>query len=292
MTDGDSPQLRGWRARAHEIIFEADTPLGKAFDVLLIFSIIGSIVAVMLESVESIGGPGAPYRSTLQTAEWAFTLLFTVEYLLRLICIAKPLRYARSFFGIVDLLAILPTYISLILPGTQALLVIRILRILRVFRVLKLAHYVRESDTLMRALLASRRKIAVFVFAVLTLVIVFGALMYLVEGKEHGFGSIPHGMYWAIVTLTTVGYGDIAPQTDLGRFIASIIMIMGYGIIAVPTGIVTAEIARTSDGGQSLGDATREALQVSTNACQSCGVSGHKFDAVFCRRCGSELHSV
>ncbi|QDU83229.1 Cyclic nucleotide-gated potassium channel [Planctomycetes bacterium Pla163] len=286
MPDGGTPSLSGWRARAHEIIFEADTPLGKAFDVVLIVSIVASIVAVMLESVESVGGPNAPYRSTLQAAEWAFTLLFTVEYLLRLACVAKPMRYARSFFGIVDLLAILPTYISLILPGTQALLVIRILRILRVFRVLKLAHYVRESDTLMRALLASRRKIAVFVFAVLTLVIVFGALMYLVEGKANGFGSIPQGMYWAIVTLTTVGYGDIAPQTDLGRFIASIIMIMGYGIIAVPTGIVTAEIARSNEPDRAPGSSVPH---VSTNACQTCGVSGHRYDAVFCRRCGAHL---
>jgi len=278
MADQDLRPLKGWRARAHEVIFEADTPFGKAFDIVLILSIVGSIAAVMLESVESVR---AEHGHALQIAEWGFTILFTVEYVLRLVCVSHPARYARSFFGVVDLLAILPTYISLVLPGAQAMLVIRTLRILRVFRVLKLANYVRESDTLVQALYASRRKIAVFIFAVFTLVIVFGALMYLVEGPEHGFTSIPRGVYWAIVTLTTVGYGDISPGTDLGQMLAAVIMVMGYGIIAVPTGIVTAELTRAGEveGGHI----------VSTRACPACGVGGHEFDAVFCRRCGGHL---
>lgn len=276
MAEQDQRPLDGWRARTHEVIFEADTPLGKGFDIFLILSIIASIVAVMLESVESVR---AQYGTELQIAEWSFTILFTIEYALRLACVSRPAHYARSFFGIVDLLAILPTYLSLLVPGAQAMLVIRTLRILRVFRVLKLAHYVRESDTLVRALYASRRKVAVFIFAVFTLVIVFGALMYLIEGAEHGFTSIPRGVYWAVVTLTTVGYGDISPQTDLGQALASVIMVLGYGIIAVPTGIVTAELTRAGD----------TEPPVNTRACQGCGLCGHDYDAVFCRRCGERL---
>jgi len=270
---GDLPS--GWRARVHEIIFETTTPAGKLFDVGLILVILASIVVVMLESVESIA---AEYGPALVAAEWGFTAVFTVEYGLRLLCVGRPARYARSFFGIVDLLAILPSYLSVLVPGTQALIVIRTLRILRVFRVLKLSTYVRESETMVRALVASRHKIQVFVAAVLMLVVIFGALMYLIEGPENGFTSIPRGMYWAIVTLTTVGYGDIAPQTPLGQGISALIMVLGYGIIAVPTGIVSAQFVR----------AEREA-RVSGRACPSCGAGGHEADASFCRLCGSSM---
>ncbi len=279
MAARDEVVLTGWRAKGHEIIFESDTRAGKAFDVGLILAILTSIVVVMLESVESIR---QEHGVLLTGAEWAFTLLFTVEYLLRLMCVTRPVRYARSFFGIVDLLAILPTYVSVLVPGTQALAVIRTLRILRVFRVLKLANYVRESETMVRALAASRRKIEVFVSAVLMLVVIFGSLMYLIEGPENGFTSIPRGIYWAIVTLTTVGYGDIAPQTNLGQAVSAMIMILGYGIIAVPTGIVSVQFAR----------AEREAMHergVSGQACPGCGAGGHAGDAEYCRLCGGRM---
>ncbi|MFT7487311.1 MAG: voltage-gated potassium channel, partial [Candidatus Paceibacteria bacterium] len=201
------------------------------------------------------------------------------EYLLRLLCVGSPGRYARSFFGLVDLLAILPTFLSLLVPGTQALVVIRTVRILRVFRVLKLANYVREADTMRRALIGSRRKIEIFVSTVLMLVVIFGSLMYVIEGPENGFTSIPRGIYWAIVTMTTVGYGDIAPQTDLGQAMSAIIMIMGYGIIAVPTGIVSAQMAK----------ADRMEQTVSGQACPACGIAGHTGDAVYCRLCGARM---
>ncbi len=221
----------GWRLRLFEIIFEADTPSGKAFDICLIITIVISIIVVMLESVASIQ---AQYGYYLRFIEWVITVLFTVEYLLRLITVQRAIRYARSFYGIVDLLAILPTYISLLFPGGQYLVVIRGIRILRVFRVMKLVLYLREGEIIFRALRASSRKIVVFLFAVLTLVCILGSLMYMIEGGQNGFTSIPRGIYWAIVTLTTVGYGDIAPQTPLGQMLASFVMILGYGIIAVP----------------------------------------------------------
>ena len=271
---GEERRLTGWRAEAHEIIYEADTPAGKTFDVFLILAILASIVVVMLDSVAAFSDR---YGSTLRTAEWVFTLLFTVEYVLRLICVGRPLRYARSFFGVVDLLAIIPTYVSLLLPGAQYLLVIRALRMLRVFRVLKLAHFLAEVEVMMRAIRASVRKILVFVYTVVTLVVILGSLMYLIEGPEHGFTSIPRGVYWAIVTLTTVGYGDISPQTPAGQTLASLIMIMGYGIIAVPTGIVTAEMTR----------ATRR--PVSGQACKQCSCEGHDTDAIHCKLCGAKL---
>lgn len=276
MGSEDSDELRGWRSRAHEIIFESDTPAGKAFDVLLILAILSSIVVVMLESVE---GLEERHESLLVGLEWGFTVLFTVEYGLRLGCVGRPRRYAMSFFGVVDLLAILPAYLSLIVPGTQALAVIRTLRILRVFRVLKLANYVHESESMWRALVASRRKIEVFVSTVLMLVVIFGSVMHLIEGPENGFTSIPRGVYWAIVTLTTVGYGDLAPQTDLGQAVASFIMILGYGIIAVPTGIVTAQFTR----------AELEGKAVSGQACPACGQGGHASDAGYCKYCGTKL---
>ena len=267
-----------WRSQLHAIIFESDTPTGKAFDVGLILAILVSIVVVMVESVESIG---ESHGELLRFAEWGFTALFTVEYVLRLLCVSKPMRYARSFFGVVDLLAILPTFISLLVPGTQALLVIRTLRILRIFRVLKLVKHVRAAESLVQALHASRRKIEVFLYAVFSLVVIFGSMMYLIEGPEHGFTSIPKGIYWAVVTMTTVGYGDISPETPLGQTIASVIMILGYGIIAVPTGIVSAEMALVKPALQAAG--------VSGQACPACGAGAHATDAAFCRLCGSEM---
>jgi len=266
-----------WRHRLHEIIFEAETPAGKAFDVVLLVSIIASIVAVLLESVESIE---ARYGGALATAEWFFTILFTIEYVLRLMTVRYPMRYAWSFFGIVDLLSILPTYLALLVPGSQALLVIRGLRLLRVFRVLKMARYVGESHVLFIALKQSRPKITVFLVGVLSIVVIVGAVMYLVEGTEPetGFTSIPQSIYWAIVTMTTVGYGDISPQTVLGKFLASAVMILGYAIIAVPTGIVSAEIAQL---------ARRPSTR--TDACRACSAEGHAEDAKFCRICGASL---
>ena len=280
--------LTGWRARGHEIIFESDTPAGRAFDVGLILAITLSVAVVMLESV---AGYRARYGAELRAAEWVLTALFTVEYVLRLLCVGQPRRYATSFFGVVDLLATLPAYVSLILPGAQYLLVIRALRILRVFRVLKLVHYVAEVDVMMRAIRASARKIFVFIYAVLTLVVILGSLMYLVEGPEHGFTSIPRGVYWAVVTLTTVGYGDISPQTNGGQALAGVIMILGYGLIAVPTGIMTVELSRARESGPQGGRGAPRAFlpEVSGRACTSCSAEGHDVDAAFCKRCGAAL---
>ena len=262
------------RSRLHEIIFEADTPAGKLFDVLLILSIVLSVVLVMLDSVSGIQ---QTHGVLLYIGEWVFTILFTIEYLLRLYSVGRPLSYATSFFGIVDLLAILPTYLSLVFPGAQYFLVIRILRVLRVFRVLKLVQYVSEAHVLRQAMRASRRKITVFLFVVLTLVVIFGSLMYIIEDPESGFTSIPQSIYWTIVTLTTVGYGDISPRTGLGQTMAALIMIIGYGIIAVPTGIVTAELTHSYK------------KSVSTQSCPQCSFEGHDADAEFCKYCGSIL---
>jgi len=262
------------RARLHEIIFEADTPEGRVFDMLLLIAIVSSVLVVLLESVASVRARVGP---TLRAAEWGFTVLFTIEYLLRLASVRRPLRYALSPYGIIDLIAILPSYISLLLPGAQNLLVVRLLRLLRVFRVLKLAEYLEESRTLARALRASARKIFVFLLTVVTIVVVVGTMMYVIEGEEHGFSHIPLSIYWAVVTLTTVGYGDLAPATTAGRALAAILMLTGYGIIAVPTAIVTAELTRAT------------ARPISTQACPTCGAEAHEHDAVFCRRCGSRL---
>jgi len=253
---------------------EADTPAGKAFDVALLVFILASVVAVMLESVVSVR---EDYGSALRAFEWVITILFTVEYGLRLYCVGRPLAYAFSFYGIVDLLAILPTYLSVVFTGAQSLLVIRALRLLRVFRVLKLVHFVGEATELRVALRASARKIVVFLGAVITLVLVVGAIMYLIEGEESGFTSIPQGMYWAVVTMTTVGYGDIAPQTVPGKLLASLIMILGYGIIAVPTGIVSVEMSAA------------RGRAVSTQVCPRCASEGHEPGAKFCKNCGSPL---
>ncbi|GAB6145678.1 ion transporter [Desulfocicer niacini] len=266
-----------WQHRLHEIIFEADTRAGKLFDIFLILAILFSVLVVMLDSVAAISHA---HGTGLLILEWGFTLLFTLEYLLRLICVKKPLRYATSPLGVVDLLAILPTYISLLVPGSQYLVVIRVLRVLRVFRVLKLVSYLGEASVLTRALKASRHKIIVFLVTVMTLVVIFGSLMYLIEGGNNGFTSIPKSIYWAIVTMTTVGYGDISPKTPVGQFIAAMIMILGYGIIAVPTGIVTSEITRASK------------KPVTTQSCPVCMAEGHDSDALFCKMCSARLNPL
>ncbi len=263
-----------WRERLHEIIFEADTPVGRWFDVLLLWSIVGSVVVVVIESDVNLRNRWGP---ALFALEWAFTVLFTIEYGLRLISVRRPLRYAGSFFGIVDLLAILPTYLSLFFVGAQSLVVIRAIRLLRIFRVLKLAQFVSEARVLRAAMYASRHKIIVFLWTVLTVIVIVGAMMYLIEGPEHGFSNIAVSMYWAVVTMTTVGYGDLTPDTPLGRFLASMLMIAGYGIIAVPTGIVSVEIA----------EAKRKSMQ--TRACPACSVAGHDDNARHCKYCGSAL---
>jgi len=270
------PTDKGWRSELHEIIFEADTFAGKAFDWVLFACISLSVLVVLLESISDIR---LAYGPELRSAEWAFTILFTVEYLLRLVTVHRPMRYASSFYGIIDLLAVIPTYLSVFFPGTHTLIVIRALRLLRVFRVLKLARFVREATILRRALQASARKILIFVGTVLTIVLIVGAVMYLIEGEPNGFTSIPVSIYWAIVTMTTVGYGDIAPQTPAGKIIASIVMIIGYGIIAVPTGIVSVQLAQ----------AQRSFSIVSTQACPSCAAEGHDPDAGFCKYCGAKL---
>jgi len=265
---------RRWRDILFEIIFEADTPAGKWFDIVLIISILLSVVTIMLDSVSSIR---AKHGELLYAVEWFFTILFTVEYIFRLLCVGKPIRYAVSFFGIVDLLAILPTYLSLLFFGSSYLLVVRVLRVLRIFRVLKLGNHTKEANVLRTALYTSRRKILVFLFVVLTLVVIIGSLMYVIEDEENGFTSIPRCVYWAIVTLTTVGYGDISPESPGGQFLAAIVMILGYSIIAVPTGIVTVELSRA------------HTEQSSCQACPNCSAEGHDRDAKYCKFCGTKL---
>jgi voltage-gated potassium channel len=269
-------QSKNHRQALHEIIFEADTFAGRLFDVVLIISILLSVAVVMLDSVRGIHNTAGDIFYML---EWFFTLLFTIEYVLRLLLVGRPLKYAFSFYGIVDFLGFIPTYISLILPGSQYLTVIRILRVLRIFRILKLVAYIGEARLLKQALRASRRKITVFIFTVLTLVIILGSFMYLIEGPAHGFTSIPTSIYWAIVTLTTVGYGDISPQTAFGQTLAALIMILGYAIIAVPTGIVTVEMA------------TASGKKISTQACPSCSAEGHDKDAKYCKYCGALVNT-
>jgi len=271
----DGETLSPWRESLNTVIFGSETPMGKAFDVVLSISIVLSVIVIMLDSVEAIQNR---YAQALYIIEWLFTLLFTLEYGLRLISVRRPWLYFRSFFGLVDLISILPSYLILLFPGTQAMLAIRILRLLRVFRILKLSAYMDEAQIMMAALHKSSRKIMVFLYAVLMLVIVFGSLVYVVESREAGFTSIPRSVYWAIVTLTTVGYGDISPQTPLGQLLASTIMIMGYGIIAVPTGIYSAELIRTYTAGK-----------VRNDACPACGQTGHDFDADYCKHCGHAL---
>ncbi len=273
MTDNEAPSLR---ERVRVVIFEAETPAGAVFDVALIVAILLSVAAVMLDTVPSVH---ARYGAVLYVVEWAFTAFFLIEYLVRLWCIREPRAYALSFFGLVDLACILPSFIGLFWPGAQNLLVIRILRVLRVFRVLRMVQYVSEANLLLDALRASARKIIVFVSTVLTLVVIFGSLMYLIEGSANeGFSSIPRSVYWAVTTLSTVGYGDITPITPIGKTMATIVMVLGYGIIAVPTGIITLE----------MNEAHRRAAN--TRTCAECSAEGHSQEATFCWRCGAHLY--
>lgn len=268
------------RAKTYRVIFLHDTSSGRAFDVALILAILLSVAAVMVESVQSIE---ADFGTFLRAFEWVVTLLFTVEYVLRIWSVDRPSRYVWSFFGLVDLFSVLPTYASLFLPGGQVLAVIRILRVIRVFRVLKLAQFVGEANLLGAAIRAARYKITVFLIAVLSIVVIVGSIMYLVEGADAGFTSIPAGVYWSVVTLTTVGYGDIAPITPIGQVLASLVMILGYGIIAVPTGIFTAELAHQA---RTRGTIKREQV------CLHCSRKENDPDAVFCRYCGAGLAAV
>jgi voltage-gated potassium channel len=268
------PGRAAWRDTLYRIIFEADTPMGKAFDIALVVSIVLSVLAVMLDSVASIH---TQWGDTLFLLEWLFTIIFTIEYIARLVSVSKPSGYIFSFMGMVDLLSTLPSYIGLFIGGASYALSLRLLRLLRIFRVLKLAYFLDESAVMAHALAASRRKLLVFLLAILLLVMILGTLMFAVEGPENGYTSIPESVYWAIVTLTTVGYGDIAPRTPLGQGIASLVMILGYAIIAVPTGIVTVELARS------------HAKQNIVIACPRCMLEGHARDARYCRRCGEPL---
>jgi voltage-gated potassium channel len=270
----DAP-TSSWRRRVYTIIFEADTRAGRLFDLLLIAAIVTSVLVVILDSVQAIA---IRYGDLFDVLEWGFTLLFTIEYVLRLACVRRPWRYATSFFGIIDLLAVLPTYLAFFVPGIHALIDVRLLRLLRIFRVLKLGAYVSEFGFLGAALMASRRKIIVFLGFVVVMVAILGTAMYVIEGPANGFTSIPMAIYWGITTVTTVGFGDITPQTDLGRFIAACMMLMGWGILAVPTGIVTAEMT-----------ARRFARPVTTRTCPDCLTEGHDADARFCRNCGKPL---
>jgi len=270
---------RQLRDRIHEVIFEADTKTGKRFDIGLMILIVFSVIVVMLESSEEWE---ARYSSTFFVLEWIFTIVFTIEYLLRLMVTIRPMKYALSFYGIIDLIAILPSYLSFLLVGTQYFVIIRILRLLRVFRVFKLGQFLTEGDQLRRAMIASRNKITVFLFAVTLLVVLIGSVMYLIEGgKNEGFSSIPRAVYWAIVTLTTVGYGDITPQSDVGQFLSAVVMILGYAIIAVPTGIVTSEMF----------DQVRSPnKKTNTQVCRYCAKEGHDDDATYCKYCGGRIN--
>jgi len=276
---------KNWKDRLHEIIYEADTPVGKLFDVVLLVVILASIILVMLESFKSID---AKYHNLLNYLEWVITILFSIEYVLRIITVKKPLNYVFSFYGVIDLLSTLPKYISLIFAGTHALVALRALRLLRIFRILKLARYLGASENLATAIKASRAKISVFLFAVLIASTVFGTIMYLVEGEESGFTNIPKSVYWCIVTLTTVGFGDITPITPLGQLIATFIMILGYGIIAVPTGIVSAEYTKQANDSKSKKET--EKFHLNSQSCGNCLAEGHTDNAEFCYKCGYRLH--
>ena len=274
MVRGEERERAAWREHVRVVIFEADTPAGRAFDVALLLAISTSVLVVVLESVPAIGDR---YGELLHDVEVAFTALFTVEYVLRLISVAKPLRYARSFFGLIDLVSILPTFINLIVPGSQSLLVVRAIRLVRIFRVLKLVRFLGEANVLARAIHASRHKVLVFIGTVVILIVIIGTTMFIIEGKEHGFTSIPRSMYWTLVTMTTVGYGTITPETVPGQILAAFVMIIGYGIIAVPTGIVTAEMVSSAR------------RPVTTRSCPVCTSEGHEERAAFCQDCGAEL---
>jgi voltage-gated potassium channel len=264
------------RQKIKKIIFGTDSPAGKLFDELLIIAIVLSIITVMLDSVDKFN---KDYGNYLYTAEWIFTILFSTEYFLRMYCIRRPLSYVFSFFGVIDLLSILPTYLSLFFPGTQVLSVIRILRVLRIFRILKLVQYVGETKFLIKAILSSKRKIFIFFFTVINIVIILGSVMYLIEGEQSGYTSIPISIYWAIVTLTTVGYGDIAPLTPLGQAVSAFIMLIGYSLLAVPTGIITSELS-----------IARENYEDSVS-CDVCEIDGLDISSIFCNQCGSKIEN-
>ena len=264
-----------WRRRLHAIVFESDTPGGRAFDIVVIAAILLSVLVVVLDSMAGIR---AAWRPWLDGAEWVFTVLFTAEYLARLVGVRRQLRYAVSFYGLIDLLSVLPSYLAFFVPGAQLLIAVRVLRLLRVFRIFKLTAYLAESSALGAALVASRRKILVFLGFVLLMVLVMGTVLYVVEGPQNGFTSIPVSMYWAITTMTTVGFGDITPKTDLGRLVASAMMLLGWGVLAVPTGIVTVE----------MGEQRRRGGR-GQEACPHCGLVGHEGDARYCRGCGGRL---
>jgi voltage-gated potassium channel len=268
---------KNWKSRLHEIIYEADTKDGKFFDVVLLILILASIILVMLESVKSFNEQHSDF---LNIAEWVITILFTLEYFARIISIKKPKEYIFSFYGVVDFLSTIPKYLTLFFVGTHTLAALRALRLMRVFRILKLTRFIGASNDLMLALKASKAKIFVFLSFVVILCIILGTLMYMIEGEENGFTSIPRSVYWAIVTMTTVGYGDIAPHTAFGQFIASLIMILGYGIIAIPTGIVSAEMTKSNS----------KEVQINTQSCPSCANENHNDDADFCYECGYKLH--
>ncbi|WP_131539346.1 ion transporter [Pedobacter nototheniae] len=266
---------KDWRFKLHEVIYESNTPAGKAFDVGLLIAILASIVVVMLDSVVHIH---QQYGKLFSHLEWIFSILFTIEYILRLICIKKPIRYVLSPLGIIDLIALIPSYLSIFFVGAQSLLVFRALRLLRVFRIFKLGHFLTEINFLTQALKGSVRKISIFLLTVLTLTVILGSIMYLVEKRENGFSNIPESVYWAIVTITTVGYGDISPVTPTGKFVASVVMLIGYSIIAVPTGILTHDLAMASRQKKELPE-----------SCPSCSREGHDTDAEFCKYCGAPL---
>ncbi len=282
----DNKPLPGWKNKLHEVIYEADTPSGKFFDIVLFILIIFSVVLVMLESIDDFD---EHYHGILLTLEWVVTIFFTIEYIARIVSIRKPSKYIFSFYGIIDFLSTIPLYLSYLLAGSQVLLAVRAFRLLRIFRILKLVKFIGEASQLQSALRASRAKIAVFIYVVLIISVILGTLMYIVEGDEAGFTSIPRSIYWTIVTLTTVGYGDIAPVTNLGQFIATAIMILGYGIIAVPTGIVTAEFTRNKKDKNSEDDDEGYLVHVNPQACPSCGIEGHRDDATHCFNCGHPL---
>ena len=270
--------LQGWRLALYTVVFESDTRAGRTFDVVVIGAILMSVAVAIADSTHALASRFGPL---LYVAEWFFTLLFTVEYIARLICVRRPLRYAKSFFGVIDLLSILPTYLAVLVPGAHVLIDVRVLRLLRVFRIFRLTAYVNEFTALGQALKASYRKIAVFISFVVMLILVFGSLMYVVEGPENGFTSIPVAMYWAVTTVTTVGFGDITPKTEFGRLISSVMMLLGWGTLAVPTGIVTAEMTAQRHGWP--------LMPASARTCAVCGTEGHSAEANFCRHCGAKL---
>ncbi len=269
---------KNWKFRLHEIIYEADTPMGRLFDIVLLILILLSVVTVMLESVTAYD---LKFHQTFYVIEWIITIFFTIEYIARIIVVKKPQKYIFSFYGIIDLLSTIPLYLSFILVGSNYLLTVRALRFLRVFRILKITRYVGEGNKLRKALVESRAKIFIFIFAVLIVAVIAGTLMYLIEGEESGFKNIPVSIYWCIVTLTTVGFGDIAPITPAGQFLATLIMILGYGVIAVPTGIVGAQYVRST---------SEEYVHVNSQSCRNCGAKQHRDEAKYCYNCGTHLH--